>query len=419
MKTKGDFLIYVTAIIACILMIGLLTTTNTISYNLPEEKSIINKATLDEINTETSNINFDKEIDIIIKSIMSEQEDIISSIANQRYIELKTVPPETTVTIIDKGNGERVISGEEKIRRELIHEIKKSITENDKDTTLNNTIISSKEKQPIIHTVKKGECLWNISLKYKTSVSTIISANNLKNPNSIRIGSQLKIPHVSRPTSSVQSSDTTAPPVTSTSITKYTSDIKNTKTVRGIWHYVYKGQTISEIARLYDTTISTIRMYNPNIKNINMVKYGTKLFIPGNKKIIEARLYKTQWSWPKTGKLTSVYGMRMHPIYKKMLFHNGIDISGEIGDSIRAANGGICIYSGWKKGYGKIVILAHENNYLSVYAHNSVNLVSKGQVVQQGDVIAKLGNTGVSTGPHVHFEVRKNNKPINPINFLK
>ena len=124
--------------------------------------------------------------------------------------------------------------------------------------------------------------------------------------------------------------------------------------------------------------------------------------------------------WPLTtgGVVTSTYGMRRHPISGRRSMHKGIDISGKHGSDIVAMADGLVIFSGRKSGYGKIVEVRHPNGLETRYAHNSQNLVSEGDLVSKGQVIAKLGSTGRSTGPHVHFEVRRNGEALDPMRFL-
>ena len=122
--------------------------------------------------------------------------------------------------------------------------------------------------------------------------------------------------------------------------------------------------------------------------------------------------------WPAEGEITSPFGWRVHPIFGTQRLHTGIDIGADYGDSIRAADGGIVIHSDWMGGYGNTVIIDHGNGISTLYAHNSQLLVSEGQTVAKGQAVARCGSTGYSTGPHLHFEVRKNGSPVNPLNYL-
>lgn len=125
---------------------------------------------------------------------------------------------------------------------------------------------------------------------------------------------------------------------------------------------------------------------------------------------------------PISGRITSPFGWRTHPIFSSRTFHSGIDIGGPNGGNIVASNSGKVIYSGWYGGYGKVVIIDHGTvngrPTTTLYAHMSTIKVNQGQSVKKGQVIGLEGTTGYSTGPHCHFEVRINGKPDDPIKFI-
>ncbi len=124
--------------------------------------------------------------------------------------------------------------------------------------------------------------------------------------------------------------------------------------------------------------------------------------------------------WPSPGyyKITSPYGYRNHPILKKKKLHTGIDIAVPSGTSVVAANSGTVIYSGYNGGYGNTVIIDHGGKISTLYAHNSKLLVKVGDKVEKGKAITKSGSTGLSTGPHLHFEVRENGQHVDPMKYL-
>lgn len=121
---------------------------------------------------------------------------------------------------------------------------------------------------------------------------------------------------------------------------------------------------------------------------------------------------------PTDSYVTSDFGYRMHPVLGGRAHHNGIDFEANIGDPVRSAGNGLVAFAGWKTGFGNVVEVDHQNGYVSIYAHNSAFVVKEGDVVRAGQVIAKAGSTGRSTGPHVHFEVHKDGHAINPQVFL-
>ena len=125
-----------------------------------------------------------------------------------------------------------------------------------------------------------------------------------------------------------------------------------------------------------------------------------------------------QLGWPVSGEITSPYGYRVHPIWGTTIYHSGIDIGVDEGTPVHAADGGIVVWSGWMGGYGYAVVIDHGNGLSTLYGHNSELAVDEGQSVAKGQVISYAGSTGNSTGPHVHFEVRVNGDPVDPMGYL-
>lgn len=122
--------------------------------------------------------------------------------------------------------------------------------------------------------------------------------------------------------------------------------------------------------------------------------------------------------WPVHGVITSEFGWRIHPIFGTRKYHSGMDISCDEGEAIRAADSGIVITADWMGGYGYTVMIDHGRGLVTLYAHNSALCVSEGDSVEQGEVIARGGSTGYATGPHCHFEVRKNGAETDPADYL-
>ena len=125
-----------------------------------------------------------------------------------------------------------------------------------------------------------------------------------------------------------------------------------------------------------------------------------------------------QLGWPVSGEITSPYGYRVHPIWGTTIYHSGIDIGVDEGTPVHAADSGVIVWSDWMGGYGYAVVIDHGNGLSTLYGHNSELAVDEGQSVSKGQVVAYAGSTGNSTGPHVHFEVRENGDPVDPMGYL-
>ena len=126
-----------------------------------------------------------------------------------------------------------------------------------------------------------------------------------------------------------------------------------------------------------------------------------------------------RFMWPVAGVITSPYGSRMHPILRRLISHHGIDFGAASGTPIYAPDHGEVIYAGWYGGYGKVVIIDHGGDITTLFGHTSSYVVDAGTRVRKGQVIAYVGSTGMSTGPHLHFEVRRNGGAINPMTYLR
>lgn len=289
--------------------------------------------------------------------------------------------------------------------------------------------------------VRRGDNIYTIAKKFKVSNGAIIRINSLRNPSKILPGDILKIP-----------------------------------SKRGVYYRIKRGDSLSVIARRF--RVSSISISRNNGIRKNRIIAGTKIFIPEasaknnsktisshkvvklrsvagvikpgmkrahsrksprvpkesltglqdsplmNKTIIEGKKRirkekKLVLSWPLRGPITSEFGYRRHPFTGKKRFHCGMDIGANVGTKIRASAPGQVIFTGWKGAYGNMIVIAHKNDYITVYAHNSKLLVKLNQFVKRGEVIGLSGKTGAVTGAHLHFEVRKGIVPLNPGRFLR
>ena len=238
-----------------------------------------------------------------------------------------------------------------------------------------------------LYTVRSGDTLSEIAELFDVSINTILWANNLDRKSTIKEGQTLIILPIS-----------------------------------GIRHTVKKGETIRGIVLKYKADLNEVLVYN-DLSLDSIIKAGDIVMVPD----AEPTALQTSVA-SKANTNTSInnasgpsyLGYYMRPISggKKsqgIHGHNGVDLAAPVGTPIYASASGTVIANmtgGWNGGYGNYVIISHANGTQTLYSHNSVNLVSVGQRVEKGDTIAKIGMTGKTTGPHVHFEIRGAKNPF-------
>ena len=233
------------------------------------------------------------------------------------------------------------------------------------------------------HRIVSGESLSTIANKYNIDLGTIISFNNIKNARKINSGTTIKIPD---------------------------------KT--GLFYKVTKGDSLGSIAAKFNVELNSLL----DINNIDsyLIKPGQELFIPGAKmnSFDLKKALGELFLYPVSGRLTSPYGYRKDPFTGRRMMHYGMDISNYPGTKVRATLDGKVLMCSYSSIYGKFVIIKHQDNYQSLYAHLDKYRVREGENVVQGQIIGELGNTGRSTGPHLHFSIYHNQKPIDPATVL-
>lgn len=211
----------------------------------------------------------------------------------------------------------------------------------------------------------------------------------------------------------------------------------------GVYYRVRPGETLAQVAQKYRVELQDLAEVN-NIENLEELKSGRSIYIPGVtpssfgrlieserrksghisvRKSSERKLASTmpiptievdhgRFRWPLEGELSSGYGVR------RGRRHDGVDIRAKIGTPVAVAADGEVVFAKRMRGYGNLVLVKHDDDFFTVYAHNSANLVKTGKKVKKGEIIAKVGRTGRATGPHLHFEVREGSKSRNPLFFL-
>lgn len=172
---------------------------------------------------------------------------------------------------------------------------------------------------------------------------------------------------------------------------------------------------ILKSAELKDTGSLDIESLKKQVNEAIESVSAIKLFIAEQREIY----LSTPTGWPVQGEISSGFGLREHPVSHEMARHTGVDIRTPVGSVVNATATGIVSFSGWTNGSGYIVVLEHGHGFSTAYAHNKENVVIVGQKVKKGEKIALSGSSGVTTGPHVHYEVWKDEKQIDPISYLK
>lgn len=287
----------------------------------------------------------------------------------------------------------------------------------------------------VIHVVQKGETLWNIARRYGVSVDHLVRLNELSDPNRIVAGQKLVIREGEARVHIVQKGETL------TSIAKlYGLSVRDLLALNDIpnpdllsvgqrivvspkvqrTHVVMAGDTLWAIARRYEVSVEAIQAAN-GLTDPRRLQIGQSLVIPAigggddgvaAPAVARVTTQRLSLAWPVRGRLTSTFG----PRWGRM--HYGIDIAAPVGTPVYAAATGQVTYAGWAGTYGRLIVIDHGNGVETRYAHNSQIFVRVGDEVQPGQRIALVGNTGNSTGPHLHFEVRVNDEPQDPLDWL-
>jgi murein DD-endopeptidase MepM/ murein hydrolase activator NlpD len=234
--------------------------------------------------------------------------------------------------------------------------------------------------------VKRGDAISVIAQRYGISVGAIIASNEIRNARTLQEGAVLRIPNID-----------------------------------GIPYQIKNGDSLLKIAASFNIPLEVILDVN-DIKSDNIVP-GETIFIPGARmNDIDLRLSLGElFMYPVQSRyVTSPYGMRKDPISGVVSLHTGIDLRADTGTTVMASLDGVIsvIAENWL--YGKYIIMTHDNGYKTLYAHLNSYSVNRGDRVARGRKIGESGNTGYSTGPHLHFSIYdKNNKLVNPLELLR
>ena len=240
----------------------------------------------------------------------------------------------------------------------------------------------NKSPEAVSYTVKKGDCLWDLAREYRVPVSLLAYANGLDPESFLYEGDRITIPEGDAVTYTVNSGDT-------------------------LWG----------ISRRFGVSMAELAERNGSVAD-EILPAGQKLVIPASGSVIDIIADSSRIkipllnAWPVKGVVSSHFGMRNGRM------HEGTDLAADWGSPIRTVADGKVVFSGNRGDYGKAVIIDHGNGFRSLYGHASSLEVSAGDRVGQGDVIARIGSTGRSTGPHLHLELLYRGTPQNPERYL-
>jgi murein DD-endopeptidase MepM/ murein hydrolase activator NlpD len=299
------------------------------------------------------------------------------------------------------------------------NEVNKKKNQNDKKHISEKSIYKpQKINSSRIYRVKYGDSLWKIANRYGISLRYLLKLNPQYRGKIIYPGNIIALPPGKKGKKQHQKIYQAKKGKKSTGKRIKTRRVKRTK-----YYRVKRGDTLNKIARKYGISVRRLKRLN-NIKG-HLIYVAQRLKIkvyyrkirPGFSDDGKYRIVRKQlFTWPIHGKITSPFGFRRDPFNtRRKNFHAGIDIRAKMRDPIHAAGDGIVIYADRKGGYGNSIIIRHPHGYLTFYAHLAKFLVQKGNIVKKNQKIGLAGRTGNVTASHLHFEMKKWLKPINPI----
>ncbi len=258
------------------------------------------------------------------------------------------------------------------------------------------------------HIVASGDSSWTIARKYELSVDDIQSANPGLNPEKLKIGQVISLV-VPKPYINVRTKEYAE----LVEAVPYETETQTTDTLyKGDRKIITQGTEGSREIKAYIVKENGVEVDREIIEEKLLSEPTTRVVAEGTK-ARPATMATGSFSNPTRGRLTSVFGTRWGAK------HTGIDVANSTGTTVTAADAGKVTFASSNGSYGNLIIIDHENGYQTYYAHLSKFAIKKGDRVYKGQKIGEVGNTGRSTGPHLHFEVRKNGTPINPLGFVK
>ncbi len=233
------------------------------------------------------------------------------------------------------------------------------------------------------YTVRSGDTISGIAQRFSLSMDTVISFNNIQDARSLKAGTVLTVPNSS-----------------------------------GLKYRVRRGDYLGGIARKFGVALNELLDWN-NLET-SVIVPGQELFIPSARlsEMERNRVFGRLFIYPTKGRITDRFGMRRDPFTGMRRFHNGVDLAAAVGTPVMASMSGKVAMLGYNPTYGKYLILTHPEGFQTLYGHLDAFRVQKGESVRQGQRIADMGNSGYSTGSHLHFSIFRKGEPIDPFEYL-
>ena len=244
--------------------------------------------------------------------------------------------------------------------------------------------------------IKKGDNYWTLARDYNSNIDSLIGVNIFWEDLLARVGRAVAIP-------------------SERGVLEFVTDYNQIKALAEEYKADEDDIEVQKTPFLYPFYYKFIDNRKPIALFIKNVKPRTENMTSTLACSFELR---EMFRSPLGGRLSSFFGNRRHPVYSKRRFHNGLDIAAGHGTLVGASRAGRVVFTGWNGGYGRSVIIEHDKGYKTLYGHLSKINVRQGQSVTAGKIIGRVGSTGLSTGPHLHFTLWHNGKLINPMDVL-
>lgn len=273
--------------------------------------------------------------------------------------------------------------------------------------------IYATEEEEVKVEIKSGDNFWNLSKAHQLTVSELEILNPDVNPDKIFPGDILVVKPLNPVLDVIAELENTI-----TESIPFRVEHKKDNTMYKNQKKLIKEGVEGEKEVVYDITLLNGYQSSLKVKSEKTTKQPSNALVRIGTKITVSRGGRVNYGVVSGKRISSLYGYRIHPITGKRLFHDGLDIAANHGNAVYAYTDGRVVQAGWNGGYGISILIDHGNGLRTRYAHLSRLNVRVGQRVQTGQKIGAVGSTGNSTGPHLHFEVIKNGKTQNPLNYI-